>query len=99
MKPFPAASLGALALSLGAMSAQAQSAQRRLSVQDLPTLKRTPGLWRQGLAAPTMLQGKRVPSELLVFQDENHWLPKPRNSQQSHETVLAWLDRWLRQGK
>jgi len=24
---------------------------------------------------------------------------KPKNSQQWHETVLGWLDRWLRQGK
>ena len=55
--------------------------------------------YTQGLAAFTALQRRGVPSELLVFPDENHWVLKPKNSQQWHETVLGWLDRWLRQGK
>ena len=55
--------------------------------------------YTQGLAAFTALQRKGVPSELLVFPDENHWVLKPKNSQQWHETVLGWLDRWLRSGK
>ena len=55
--------------------------------------------YTQGLAAFTALQRKGVPSELLVFPDENHWVLKPKNSQQWHETVLAWLDRWLGKGK
>lgn len=55
--------------------------------------------YTQGLAAFTALQRRGVPSELLIFPDENHWVLKPKNSQQWHETVLGWLDRWLRQGK
>jgi len=55
--------------------------------------------YTQGLAAFTALQRRGVPSELLVFPDENHWVLKPKNSQQWHETVFAWLDRWLKQGK
>jgi dipeptidyl aminopeptidase/acylaminoacyl peptidase len=55
--------------------------------------------YTQGLAAFAALQRRGVPSELLVFPDENHWVLKPKNSQQWHETVLGWLDRWLRQGK
>jgi dipeptidyl aminopeptidase/acylaminoacyl peptidase len=55
--------------------------------------------YTQGLAAFTALQRKGVPSELLVFPDENHWVLKPKNSKQWYQTVLGWLDRWLKQGK
>ena len=51
--------------------------------------------YTQGLAAFTALQRKGVPSELLVFPDENHWVLKPNNSKQWHQTVFAWLERWL----
>ncbi|MCW1382205.1 S9 family peptidase [Novosphingobium sp. KCTC 2891] len=54
--------------------------------------------YTQGLAAFTALQTRKVPSELLVFPDENHWVLKPKNSLQWHQTVFRWLDRWLRKG-
>ena len=47
-----------------------------------------------GLAVFTALQRRGVPSRLLYFPDENHWVLKPENSVQWHETVLEWLDRW-----
>ena len=50
----------------------------------------------QGLAAFTALQRRGIPSRFLHFPDENHWVLKPANSIQWHETVLAWLDRWLK---
>jgi dipeptidyl aminopeptidase/acylaminoacyl peptidase len=40
------------------------------------------------------LQRRGIPSQLLYFPDENHWVLKPQNSIQWHETVLAWLNRW-----
>ncbi len=49
----------------------------------------------QGFAAFTALQRKRIPSQLLYFPDENHWVLKPQNSIQWGDTVLAWLARWL----
>lgn len=52
--------------------------------------------YTQGLAAFTALQRKGVPSQLLVFPDENHWVLKPKNSLQWHATVFAWLARWLK---
>jgi dipeptidyl aminopeptidase/acylaminoacyl peptidase len=52
--------------------------------------------YTQGLGAFTALQRKGVPAELLVFPDENHWVLKPKNSLQWHQTVFAWLDRWLK---
>ncbi len=48
----------------------------------------------QGLAAFNALQRRGIPSELLVFKDENHWVLKPHNSVQWHNTVNAWLKRW-----
>jgi dipeptidyl aminopeptidase/acylaminoacyl peptidase len=48
----------------------------------------------QGIAAFTALQRRGIPSELLVFPDENHWVLKPQNSVLWHDTVNAWLKKW-----
>jgi len=50
----------------------------------------------QGIATFTALQRRGIPSKLLFFPDENHWVLKPANSILWHETVLAWLDQWLK---
>ncbi len=50
----------------------------------------------QGLGTFNALQRRGIPSKLLYFPDENHWVLKPANSILWHETVLAWLDQWLR---
>jgi dipeptidyl aminopeptidase/acylaminoacyl peptidase len=52
----------------------------------------------QGIATFTALQRRQIPSQLLVFPDENHWVLKPANSLMWHDTVLAWLNTWLRAG-
>ncbi len=49
-----------------------------------------------GMAAFTALQRKNIPSKLLIFPDENHWVLKPQNSKLWHEEVLAWIDRWAK---
>jgi len=48
----------------------------------------------QGLAMFTALQRQGVPSRLVVFPDENHWVLKPANSARWYREVLDWLDRW-----
>jgi dipeptidyl aminopeptidase/acylaminoacyl peptidase len=48
----------------------------------------------QGLGAFTALQRKGVPSQFLTFPTENHWVLKPQDSVQWHDTVEAWLKRW-----
>lgn len=48
----------------------------------------------QGLATFTALQRKGVPSKLLYFPNENHWVLKAQNSVQWHKEVLDWLDQW-----
>jgi dipeptidyl aminopeptidase/acylaminoacyl peptidase len=50
----------------------------------------------QAFATFTALQRRGVPSRLLYFPDENHWVLKPSNSVLWHETVLGWLERWTR---
>jgi len=50
----------------------------------------------QGFATFTALQRRGIPSEMLYFPDENHWVLKPSNSILWHEKVKEWLDRWLR---
>ena len=52
--------------------------------------------YTQGLATFTALQRRGIPSRLLYFPDENHWVLKPANSVLWHETVLAWLARWTK---
>jgi dipeptidyl aminopeptidase/acylaminoacyl peptidase len=51
----------------------------------------------QGIAVFTALQRRGIPSELLYFPNENHWVLKPADSVQWYDTVLAWLNRWTRQ--
>jgi dipeptidyl aminopeptidase/acylaminoacyl peptidase len=51
----------------------------------------------QGLAVFTALQRQGIPSELLYFPNENHWVLKPADSIQWYDTVLAWMNRWIRQ--
>jgi dipeptidyl aminopeptidase/acylaminoacyl peptidase len=52
--------------------------------------------YSQGLSTFTALQRRGIASKLLIFPDENHWVLKPANSIQWHETVLGWLDQWLK---
>ena len=50
----------------------------------------------EGLSTFTALQRRGVPSKLLHFPDENHWILKPANSVLWHDTVLGWLDQWTK---
>jgi dipeptidyl aminopeptidase/acylaminoacyl peptidase len=50
--------------------------------------------YTQGLAAFTALQRREIPSKLLVFPDENHWVLKPKNSMQWYGEVLGWLNKY-----
>ncbi len=50
----------------------------------------------QGIGAFNALQRKDIPSQFLCFPDENHWVLKPHNSILWHNTVIGWLDKWLK---
>jgi len=53
--------------------------------------------YTQGIAAFTALQRRGIPSRLLIFPDENHWVLKPKNSIQWYDEVFAWEKKWLGQ--
>jgi dipeptidyl aminopeptidase/acylaminoacyl peptidase len=50
----------------------------------------------QGFAMFQVLQAKHVPSKLLYFEEENHWVLKPADSILWYHTVLDWLDEWVK---
>ena len=50
----------------------------------------------QGLSLFTTLQRKGVPSKLLYFPDEGHWVLKPQNSELWHRTIFDWLAVYLK---
>ncbi len=52
--------------------------------------------YSQSLGLFNALQRRNIPSRLVVFPDENHWILKPQNSIQWYREVHGWLDRWLR---
>jgi dipeptidyl aminopeptidase/acylaminoacyl peptidase len=53
----------------------------------------------QGLELYTALQRLGVPSKMLYFPDEGHWVLKPQNSELWNEVVGDWCDRWTGSGK
>jgi dipeptidyl aminopeptidase/acylaminoacyl peptidase len=50
----------------------------------------------EGFQLFTTLQMEGVPSKMLYFPDEGHWVLKPQNSRLWYETVNAWVDRWTK---
>jgi dipeptidyl aminopeptidase/acylaminoacyl peptidase len=44
------------------------------------------------------LQRLGVPSKMLYFPDEGHWVLKPQNSQLWYKTVNDWVDQWTAAG-
>ena len=50
----------------------------------------------QALGTFSALQRQGVESKLIVFPDENHWVLKPANSVQWHNTVNGWLEQHLK---
>ena len=50
----------------------------------------------QGMAAYNAAQLMGVPSRLLIFPDENHWILKPQNALMWHREYFKWLDTWCK---
>ena len=49
----------------------------------------------EGMAAYNAAQMMGVPSRLLIFPDENHWILKPQNAMLWHREYFRWLNEWL----
>jgi dipeptidyl aminopeptidase/acylaminoacyl peptidase len=52
----------------------------------------------QGHELFTTLQRLKVPSKMIEFPDEGHWVLKPKNSEYWHKEVFAWLEKHVAPG-
>ena len=50
----------------------------------------------EGFQLFTTLQRLKVPSKMLYFPDEGHWVVKPQNSRLWWKTVNDWVDQWCK---
>jgi dipeptidyl aminopeptidase/acylaminoacyl peptidase len=50
----------------------------------------------EGFQLFTALQRLKVPSKMLYFPDEGHWVLKPQNSRLWYKTVNDWVDQWCK---
>lgn len=50
----------------------------------------------QGLQLFTALQSQKVPSKMIVFPDEGHWVLKPQNSVLWYTQFLEWVGEWTK---
>jgi dipeptidyl aminopeptidase/acylaminoacyl peptidase len=50
----------------------------------------------EGFQLFTTLQRLKIPSKMLYFLDEGHWVLKPQNSQLWYKTVGEWVDSYLK---
>ena len=53
----------------------------------------------EGFQLFTTLQRLKVPSKMLYFPDEGHWVLKPQNGRLWYQTVNGWVDQWATAGK
>lgn len=50
----------------------------------------------QGMQLFTALQMQKVPSKLVLFPEEGHWILKPQNSVLWYNQFLEWIGEWLK---
>ncbi|MCH5245090.1 MAG: S9 family peptidase [Muribaculaceae bacterium] len=53
----------------------------------------------QGMMAFNAARLRGIPTEMLIFPDENHWILKPQNAVMWQRVFFSWLDRWLKDEK
>ena len=52
--------------------------------------------YEQGMAAFNAAQMMGVPSKLVIFPEENHWILQPQNALLWHREFFGWLEQWLK---
>jgi dipeptidyl aminopeptidase/acylaminoacyl peptidase len=52
----------------------------------------------QGFEFYSTLRLKGVPTRLVYFPDENHWISKPQNSRLWHREFFAWIEKYIGAG-
>ncbi|OJV33103.1 MAG: peptidase S9 [Bacteroidia bacterium 43-41] len=51
----------------------------------------------QGMMAFDAAQLRGIPSRMLIFPNENHWISKPQNGILFQREFFRWFDQWLKQ--
>ena len=51
----------------------------------------------QGMMAFNAARLRGVPTRMLVFPDENHWILQPQNALLWQREFFGWLDKWLKE--
>ncbi len=51
----------------------------------------------QGMMAFNAAQLRGIPSRMLIFPNENHWISKPQNGILFQREFFRWFDQWLKQ--
>lgn len=54
--------------------------------------------YTQGVNLYGVLQGKGVPSRIVIFPDENHWILKAQSARLWWQEVFGWLERYAPPG-
>src|SRR6266852_8254443 len=52
--------------------------------------------YTQSLELFSALQKQGVPSKIMIFPDEGHWILKPQNAQRWYKTFLEWIGEWVK---
>ena len=52
--------------------------------------------YTESLQAFNVAQLRGIPSKLLFFPDESHWVMKPQNSILWQREFFSWLDKYLK---
>ncbi len=55
-------------------------------------------VFTQACQAFDAAQIRGIPSRMLLFPEENHWILKPQNALMWHREFFRWLDTWLKPG-
>jgi dipeptidyl aminopeptidase/acylaminoacyl peptidase len=50
----------------------------------------------QGMQLFTALKSQKVPSKLVLFPDEGHWVLKPQNTVLWYAQFLDWVGQWTK---
>jgi dipeptidyl aminopeptidase/acylaminoacyl peptidase len=50
----------------------------------------------QGMQLFTGLQMKKVPSKMILFPDEGHWILKPQNTVLWYNSFIDWITEWTK---
>ena len=53
-------------------------------------------VFTQGMMAFNAAKLRGIPTRMVSFPDENHWILKPQNAMLWQKEFFSWLDKWLK---